>query len=93
MNETGFLAPSEDAYTEKIKYFLALLCTSNQDHINERLHDLTSLLIVIQGIQEIMQLYLFRELLWIALLQSINGLDNNMHFTQVKDLFSKDICQ
>lgn len=93
-NETGFSAPSNDARNEKVKYFLALLCASNRDQVNERLHDLTSLLIVIQviqAIQEIIQLHLFRELLWIALLRPINGLDNDTHDARIGDLFPEEI--
>ncbi|KAG0701036.1 hypothetical protein DFH29DRAFT_876213 [Suillus ampliporus] len=58
LSKPRFLAPSEDVQNEKVKYFLAPLCTSNRDQ-------------VIQGINEIIQLYMFRELLWRALFQPI----------------------
>ncbi|KAG1850560.1 hypothetical protein C8R48DRAFT_778212 [Suillus tomentosus] len=78
VNETGFSAPSKDARNEKVRYFLALLCASNIDQ-------------VIQGIDEITQLHLFRELLWIALLRPVNDLDNETRDGRIGDLFPEEV--
>jgi hypothetical protein len=93
-NETGFSAPSDAARNAKVKYFLALLCASNRDLVSERPYGLCSLLIVIQviqGIVEIIQLHLFRELLWIALLRPVKGLDDNSQDGRIGDLFPEEI--
>lgn len=94
VNKMGFSAPSKDAQNERVRYFLALLCASNIDQVSERPHNLTSLLIVIQviqGIDKITQLHLFRELLWIALLQPVNDLDNDTRNGRIGDLFPEEV--
>ncbi|KAG1869094.1 hypothetical protein C8R48DRAFT_771267 [Suillus tomentosus] len=47
--------------------------------------------IVIQGIDEITQLHLFRELLWIALLRPVNDLDNETRDGRIGDLFPEEV--
>ncbi|KAG2055218.1 hypothetical protein BDR06DRAFT_1007126 [Suillus hirtellus] len=73
-----YLKCRTDEMRKIVRYFLALLCASNIDQ-------------VIQGIDEIMQLHLFRELLWIALLRPVNDLDNEMRDGRIGDLFPEEV--
>ncbi|KAG1892475.1 hypothetical protein F4604DRAFT_1672479 [Suillus subluteus] len=76
---TGFSGSQNQAKHARVDYFFALLDSDNQE-------------LVQQGITEVIQLHMFKELIWISLLRPIISLAQNRNENgRIADLFPEEV--
>ncbi|KAG1838171.1 hypothetical protein F4604DRAFT_1691908 [Suillus subluteus] len=78
LNDTGFSKMLEKEQNARADHFLGLLCSANVDRVR-------------QGIIEIMELHMFREILFVCLFQPIIGLAKDNQGGRIADLFPEEV--
>ncbi|KAG2346749.1 hypothetical protein BDR05DRAFT_997154 [Suillus weaverae] len=78
LNDTGFSHISEKEQNARADHFLGLLCSPNVDTVQ-------------QGIIEILELQMFREILFTCLFQPIIGLAKDNQSGRIADLFPEEV--
>lgn len=98
LSNTGFSGTEKDDQDAKVTYFFQLLSFDDQINVqNSKPHKFTSWLMieiwyqVQQAILEIVQLHMFRELVWVSMGQHSNGLAEGNSQGRIADLFPKKI--
>ncbi|KAG1736910.1 uncharacterized protein EDB91DRAFT_1083256 [Suillus paluster] len=78
LTPTGFSGSTMEEQNARVDYFFTLLLSTHRERVQ-------------QAITEIMELQLFKELLWIALFQLMNGLCKGNRDGRIADFFPEEI--